>query len=404
MRNANSTTTAGPHCPPEIEAPHGRSFATGRAGLIFVRMSTRDPRSIITPDAFVVAPDLLGIALARPFRRLVAIAIDGLLIAILANVGGKTLFTLLAGIMLWRGSAKISRSDSEVSAPRPRRNAVRVLLRLASISALMIFFLISRKWVAERMDVMKAQGDDSPNGANVEVNSDKVDIGSLGLRFSDVRIVSTVENFGDAEDSASAAPFADSLAHWVRTKPDSARERLSAGLVEIFKESRGAPALRASLSSYLPADTMPGDSLVRRYAELERRLNEANAKYSDMKDKYDSEKEGFSISKLMKSLSDILGFGIGWSALYFTAMTLLMRGQTPGKKLLGIRVIRLDGKPLTGWMSFERFGGYAASAATGLLGFAQILWDRNRQGLHDKATETVVIREINGVPVRPGLM
>jgi uncharacterized RDD family membrane protein YckC len=59
---------------------------------------------------------------------------------------------------------------------------------------------------------------------------------------------------------------------------------------------------------------------------------------------------------------------------------------------MGIRVIRLDGKPLGWWRSFERFGGYAASLSTGLLGFLQILWDRNRQGLHDKAVETVVIR------------
>jgi hypothetical protein len=35
-----------------------------------------------------------------------------------------------------------------------------------------------------------------------------------------------------------------------------------------------------------------------------------------------------------------------------------------------------------------------------MLGFAQVLWDRNRQALHDKATGTVVIRVINGEPAR----
>ena len=34
---------------------------------------------------------------------------------------------------------------------------------------------------------------------------------------------------------------------------------------------------------------------------------------------------------------------------------------------------------------------YALSV--GLLGFVQILWDRNRQGLHDKACETVVVMD-----------
>jgi uncharacterized RDD family membrane protein YckC len=73
------------------------------------------------------------------------------------------------------------------------------------------------------------------------------------------------------------------------------------------------------------------------------------------------------------------------------------RGQTPGKRLLGIRVVRLNGKPITWWASFERFGGYAAGLATGLLGFLQIFWDRNRQAIHDKIMETVVVRE-RGVP------
>lgn len=368
-------------------------------------MSTRDPRNIITPDAFVVSPDLLGIALARPSRRLVAIAIDGLLIAILANVGGNTLFALFAGIMLWRGSAKMRLAETDMQSSRPRRNRVRLLLRIASIIALMIFAAMAWKWVAQRVNgVPLGKKSDDAEGAVVEVNSDKIDLGKLGVRFGDLAILPTVEGFSEAGDSASAALFADSIARWVRSKPDSTRERLSAGLVEMFNDVEGAPALRAALVPYLPSDTLPGDSLARANAVLRNELNAANKRYREVNKKYESEKDGSSVKKIMKSISDILGFGIGWSALYFTAMTLLMRGQTPGKKLLGIRVIRLDGKPLTGWMSFERFGGYAASAATGLLGFAQILWDRNRQGLHDKATETVVIREIKGVPVRPGLV
>lgn len=367
-------------------------------------MSTRDPRSIITPDAFVVAPDLLGIALARPSRRLIAIAIDGLLIAALANIGGKTLFTLLAGIMLWRGSAKAARAEGG-ALPRPQRNRVRVLLRLASVAAFMVFIGLSLNWGSKYVRGIPVGKKSKAPAANsaVEVKSDNVDLGSLGVTLGDVGILSTVKKMSEADDSASAARFTDSIARWVHTKPDSTRARLSAGLIDMFDEVSAAPALRASLAAYLPPDTMPRDSLARKNADLQRRLDAANLRYAVMKKDYESEKEGFSIGKLMKSISDILGFGVGWSALYFTAMTLLMRGQTPGKKLLGIRVIRLDGKPLTGWMSFERFGGYAASAATGLLGFAQILWDRNRQGLHDKATETVVIREINGVPLRPEL-
>lgn len=60
---------------------------------------------------------------------------------------------------------------------------------------------------------------------------------------------------------------------------------------------------------------------------------------------------------------------------------------------MGIRIIRLDGQQIGWWAAFERFGGYAAGVATGLLGFAQISWDRNRQAVQDKISETVVIRD-----------
>jgi uncharacterized RDD family membrane protein YckC len=77
--------------------------------------------------------------------------------------------------------------------------------------------------------------------------------------------------------------------------------------------------------------------------------------------------------------------------LYFTLFTALLRGQTPAKKLLGIRVVRLSGEPLTLWGAFGRYGGYGAGIATGLLGFLQIYWDSNRQCIQDKIGETVVV-------------
>ncbi|HEX8831959.1 MAG TPA: RDD family protein, partial [Longimicrobium sp.] len=111
-----------------------------------------------------------------------------------------------------------------------------------------------------------------------------------------------------------------------------------------------------------------------------------------------SQEKGF--LSFLKGLLDDLGIGFGWTGLYFTAFTALWKGQTPGKRLLGVRVVRLDGKPIGLWASFERFGGYAAGLVTGLLGFAQVFWDRNRQAIHDKISETVVIRE-REVPAAP---
>jgi uncharacterized RDD family membrane protein YckC len=62
-----------------------------------------------------------------------------------------------------------------------------------------------------------------------------------------------------------------------------------------------------------------------------------------------------------------------------------------GKKLFGLQVVELTGKPMTVMRCLKRYGGYAAGMATGGLGFAQLLWDANRQALQDKAAHTVVV-------------
>ena len=96
---------------------------------------------------------------------------------------------------------------------------------------------------------------------------------------------------------------------------------------------------------------------------------------------------------VMSSITDELGLGLGWLGLYFTAFTVLGGGQTPGKRVFRLRVIRLDGRPIGWWTSLQRFGGYSASVFTGMLGFAEMFWDDNRQALQDKLVATVVIQE-----------
>ncbi len=99
----------------------------------------------------------------------------------------------------------------------------------------------------------------------------------------------------------------------------------------------------------------------------------------------------YSIIEWIKGIINDLGLGFGWATFYFTAFIALGQGQTLGKKLLGIKVLQLDGTPLSLWDSFGRYGGYGAGLATGLLGFIQIYWDPNRQAIHDKISATVVI-------------
>jgi uncharacterized RDD family membrane protein YckC len=75
-------------------------------------------------------------------------------------------------------------------------------------------------------------------------------------------------------------------------------------------------------------------------------------------------------------------------------------GRTPGKRLFGLKVVSLDGRPRLGWyQAFERTHGYAASALSASLGFLQVLWDREGLTMHDKIADTTVVRWKRPVPL-----
>src|SRR5690606_7553847 len=98
------------------------------------------------------------------------------------------------------------------------------------------------------------------------------------------------------------------------------------------------------------------------------------------------------LALIRQTLNDF-GLSLGWLVLYFVAFPVLWNGYTPGKRLLGIRIQRLDGGKLGWWPAIERFSGYSVALVTGLAGFVQIFWDRNRQCIQDKIAMTVVIYE-----------
>lgn len=87
------------------------------------------------------------------------------------------------------------------------------------------------------------------------------------------------------------------------------------------------------------------------------------------------------------------GIGYGWALAYFSLLPSWWRGQTLGKRLMGLRVVEITGKPMATMLNLKRFGGYLAGMATGGLGLLQLLWDPNRQALQDKAAHTVVVDE-----------
>lgn len=77
-----------------------------------------------------------------------------------------------------------------------------------------------------------------------------------------------------------------------------------------------------------------------------------------------------------------------WTLLIFAGETYLLTaltGLTIGKRLLGVRVARMDGKPV---------GFLWALVRTLLLltVIPAVITDHNMRGLHDRAANTVVIR------------
>ena len=107
--------------------------------------------------------------------------------------------------------------------------------------------------------------------------------------------------------------------------------------------------------------------------------------------------KGRGVRATLLSWLDEAGAGIGWGIVYFSVLPAWWRGQTLGKKLMRLRVVELSGQPITVMRSLKRYGGYVAGLATGGIGLLQLLWDPNRQGLHDKAAHTVVLDERNPV-------
>lgn len=78
--------------------------------------------------------------------------------------------------------------------------------------------------------------------------------------------------------------------------------------------------------------------------------------------------------------------------LYFGTLTYFFKGQTLGKRLMRIRVISLKKDKLTVWQCIERSLGYGASALEAGFGFIQVIFYENRQAVHDRIAETVVIK------------
>lgn len=351
---------------------------------MFANGSGADPRDIITPDAFQVLPALYGQRLASPWRRLGAIAIDGVIVAVIAQSGGIMLALALAIVVY---SAIMSRG-----AFAPARRAG--LRKLTGVTMAVVVFgaglaIIEPLW--QRLDRVDRSADGHADAA-----SDLDFSAGDALRFGAALTV-----FMACDDAACRTQ------HYPELVGATARARVSEQrraevLAELVAEATKDPAERTALAQVAGVRAEPaaaGESLPSPPS--------APTDAVRSEEREEQSPRGFSLLETLERLADDLGFSFGWGAVYFTVLTVLWDGQTLGKRWLGIRVISLRGEPLTYWAAFERYGGYAAGLATGLLGFLQVFWDANRQAIHDRICFTAVICDPGTQPLatlraRPG--
>ncbi len=78
--------------------------------------------------------------------------------------------------------------------------------------------------------------------------------------------------------------------------------------------------------------------------------------------------------------------------LYYWYFWTRNKGQTPGKMLMHIRVVKVDGTPMQDGDAVVRYIGYYINSIFFGLGWIWALFDANKQGWHDKLANTYVVR------------
>jgi uncharacterized RDD family membrane protein YckC len=90
---------------------------------------------------------------------------------------------------------------------------------------------------------------------------------------------------------------------------------------------------------------------------------------------------------------------IGVCTLLYEAVTTVRFGRSPGKAIMKIRPVCLDGSALSAGRSFARAGAYYAAGFVSVLQLLNVLWclwclwDEDAQCLHDKVCETLVVSD-----------
>lgn len=330
-------------------------------------LSGEETREIVTPYAFGVSPDLLGKKLATPTRRALAQIIDVGLVALLSKANALFLAFFVALTFFRAGQRMSSRGELTIT-----RRVLRVF------GAVLLF------WVTFSLVAIYNA---SQNGSGIEILGEEkagpvltmVEKFAINACETEQECLNNVaEEFGRAigETLTTRAEAEASLSELLdgHGLSNDQRDIYHATFLQAFDNARGSlsqsqaqmPTTQEALAEEPPATIIP----TRASSAID---------------------EEYSVIKWIKGIFSDLGLGFGWAALYYSVFTAWWRGHTPGKRLLKIKVLKLDGSSLSLWESFGRYGGYGAGLATGLLGFLQIYWDANRQAIQDKIAETLVL-------------
>jgi uncharacterized RDD family membrane protein YckC len=82
----------------------------------------------------------------------------------------------------------------------------------------------------------------------------------------------------------------------------------------------------------------------------------------------------------------------GLDGVYCVAFWMANGGRTLGDMALGLQVVREDGSPITLGIGLVRYIMLIIGSYILLLGILWVIWDEKKQGWHDKAAGTLVVR------------
>jgi len=100
-------------------------------------------------------------------------------------------------------------------------------------------------------------------------------------------------------------------------------------------------------------------------------------------------------------IQGVLILGTGISSLQYLAQLAVIvlviyldgiKGGTPGKWVLGMRILNEKGEYIGIPNAILRYVGKIISGIILCIGFLMIAWDKNKQGLHDKIAKTYVVK------------